>query len=368
MPIDVGAACIDRAGSAGSGSTNLEGSNPANATGTIDSVCVYAATDMSGIEFASFADEGSNSLSTNGDTNGSNLSATVAASPKTFTAAGCDFTAFAINTGEYIGAYWSGGNLEKANAGVGKWDVAGDQVPCSSVTFSWTATRVLSIYATGAEVGAPVSLTIADFASATTIADAVITRLRSLGITDLASVTTITTAAVQVIVTLGITDLASVTAITNATIGIVTPVAVTDLASSTAITNAVITRLRALGITDLASATVITNAVIGVTVPLGITDLASLTAITTAAISRLRALGITDLSSATVTTTVAIAIVTVLAITDLTSATVISAAALTRLRTLALTNLASVTTISNSLVRIVSVVIGRRMGLLVGIY
>jgi len=150
--IDVGEGCIDRSATRSPAPTYVAMGNPANATGTIDTVSVWANTNMGGIEYASFVDEGSNVLSTNGDTNGSNLTATAGECTE-HTSPG-HFSAFNINSGEYIGVYWASGALDRGTGGSGIWWITGDNIPASSVTFApGVGGEVCSLYATGTEAG-----------------------------------------------------------------------------------------------------------------------------------------------------------------------------------------------------------------------
>lgn len=152
MSIDVGSACIDRSTYQLGGFTVVAKENPANASGTIDHLCIWLSAFSSGnFDFASFADEGSNVLSTNGVAQG----LTCAVGQNEFNAPG-DFTAFDINSGEYLGYYTqaSDNRVEKTTSGSGLWRYDGaDQIPCSSVTFAVQADRACSIYATGTETG-----------------------------------------------------------------------------------------------------------------------------------------------------------------------------------------------------------------------
>ena len=151
MAIDVGPGASDRGNDNWAPSTIIDSVNPANATGTIDTCQVYAANDMSGIEYAAFIDEGSDVFSTNGDTNGSNLGGN--AGLITHTAAGDDFTAFAIATGEYLGIYYSGGSLDRDTSGGNSWKKDdNDYIPCSSQSLAGeNDADIWSIYATGTE-------------------------------------------------------------------------------------------------------------------------------------------------------------------------------------------------------------------------
>jgi len=156
MAIDVGNACTDRGTTSSSGFTAVDKANPANAAGSINSVCVYIATDASGIEFGAFTDNGSNSLTCQAGhhCSGANLSCTAAESPKTFTAPG-DFTAFSIDSGEYIGRYFTGGTWEADNSGLsGIWYLESDEISDDNTdTFTSLDNWGISLYATGTEAG-----------------------------------------------------------------------------------------------------------------------------------------------------------------------------------------------------------------------
>lgn len=153
MAIDVGPSCIDRGSASSSGFTHVLNDNPANATGTIDYICAYIVNGGTNFEVASFADEGSNTLSTNGVSG--DLGATSNATKEEWNAPG-DFTAFSINSGEYLGFYSSDATVEMdSSGGGGMWyDTRGDYIPCSSHTFEgFVSDYAISCYATGTEAG-----------------------------------------------------------------------------------------------------------------------------------------------------------------------------------------------------------------------
>lgn len=153
MAIDVGPACNVYTANYPQAITRIVKDNPANATGTIDYICIYCGgVAMENVEVASFADEGSNVLSTNGVSG--NLGTLLTDQQNIFNAPG-DFTAFNINSDEYIGCYHSSssGAIRGDQSGAGLWYKTGDQIPASSVTFTWAANYRVSIYATGTEVG-----------------------------------------------------------------------------------------------------------------------------------------------------------------------------------------------------------------------
>ena len=154
MAITLGSACLDRAGSSGTTNTFVVKENPASEAGSINVINIWAKVDggnMTGIDVASFTDEGSNVLSTNGVA--SNIGTATAGECTTFNAPG-DFTAFAIASGEYLGVTYDAGRLEYDTGGSGVWDTTADDIPASSVTFGALLTdRDYSIGGTATEAG-----------------------------------------------------------------------------------------------------------------------------------------------------------------------------------------------------------------------
>jgi hypothetical protein len=146
LAIDIGAAAIDRAGASAS-ATIVEGSNPANADGTIDTVQIYASANMSTCEAATFYVVSGNNLSTR---DYETLGAVTAGSTQTFTGLDID-----VLTGDYIGEYHPDGNIEHdLSGGTGYWRNTGyDHIPCTNQVFSWNAGRAVSLYGTGTEGG-----------------------------------------------------------------------------------------------------------------------------------------------------------------------------------------------------------------------
>lgn len=147
--IDVGSAAIDRGASTSASYTFCGKNNAANGTGTIDHCDCYISDGAPGtVDFASFVDEGSNVLSTNG----SSGAIAIADGLNEFDAPG-DFSAFNINSGEYIGGYGYSCSFDyDGSGGGGQWWTSGDRVPCSSYSFSFAADDILSIYGTGTTV------------------------------------------------------------------------------------------------------------------------------------------------------------------------------------------------------------------------
>ena len=140
--IDVGSAAIDREQNVAGPMTLIDGNNPANATGTIDTIEIYSNTIMYDTEVATFIDEGSDVFSTRD----SETLGTVSSGYRDFTGLDMD-----VSTDDDIGVYFSGGKIEK-DAGGNSWTKSADQIPCSSVTF-FTYNAILSLYGTGTESG-----------------------------------------------------------------------------------------------------------------------------------------------------------------------------------------------------------------------
>lgn len=148
--IDVGAPAIDRDSYGASAYTWIGKENPANATGTIDHIEIWA-TGNGNIEVASFEEVSENTFTTRG----SSGLLTVLTGLNIFNAPG-DFTAFDINEEDYIGIYTGTAyGVDITYSGEGMWFQSGDLIPCTNQSFNWYATATISLYATGTEGEAP---------------------------------------------------------------------------------------------------------------------------------------------------------------------------------------------------------------------
>lgn len=119
----------------------------AGGTGTIDHIEVQTSNFGTNGKFGTFSASGNNLTS--------NAYVTIAnygSGSLTFDAPG-DFTAFNVNTGDYIGQYNVAGRV--AHPSGDTWYLSGDQFPCTNATFSAYATYELALYATGATSAAP---------------------------------------------------------------------------------------------------------------------------------------------------------------------------------------------------------------------
>ena len=142
--ITIGAPVINRNSTFGTGITSVVKDNPANDTGTIDTVEMWLVDACTGVEVATFIDEGSNVLSTR---DSEAIGAVSSGSKQTFTGKDMDVAA-----GDYIGIHGSaGGKIETTRSGgAGIWYQIGDYIPASSVTFETLDAWICSLYGTGA--------------------------------------------------------------------------------------------------------------------------------------------------------------------------------------------------------------------------
>jgi hypothetical protein len=175
--ITVGTLPVNRASSL-TGSTIIEGSNPANADGIIDTAQVYPESTISDFEVATFyLVSGTNFSSRDYEAIG-----TVTAGepdPDVFTGLSLD-----ILTGDYIGCYVPSGTIEKDNSGgTCYWYRSGDYIPATNDFFVLADTRIISLYGTGTESGGgtnyPINLSVGLTASVSIDRDVTYSRATS---------------------------------------------------------------------------------------------------------------------------------------------------------------------------------------------
>lgn len=126
--------------------------NPANATGLVTLVNIWANGTCENVKVAAFTASG-NDLTTRGYASLGNL----ASGDNEFDADVGDFTPFEIRTGDYIGAYCTAaggvGIDGNATGGANVWYASGDEIPCSGVTFTLQVGREVAISAGGFQLG-----------------------------------------------------------------------------------------------------------------------------------------------------------------------------------------------------------------------
>ncbi len=141
MAFTVGSSCVDKDGTIGANTRfNVDS---ANENGTCSRVYIWAASEMTVTDIASFYDDGgANEYSTRaGYSEGLSITVTTGAC-REFTSGDGDFTAFSMTSGDYLGIYFSGGTIERStSSGNGYRYASGgdDRIPANQDTFLLTA-------------------------------------------------------------------------------------------------------------------------------------------------------------------------------------------------------------------------------------
>lgn len=141
--IDVGAAPVDRLYWVPGGATYVDKHNPANASGTLHSVKVYAHEDITDLIVGTFYITNGNTLKCR---DSEAIGDVEAGAERTFT--GLSIT---VQEGDYIGCYYSGGAIECDIEGyTGLWDIYREYIdPGDEADYSFTAGLAISLYGYG---------------------------------------------------------------------------------------------------------------------------------------------------------------------------------------------------------------------------
>jgi hypothetical protein len=144
VEIDIGSPAIDRDGKSTGGYTCILTDNPANLTGKITSIEVWANINLTDLGVATFYIVSGNTLSTR-DT--AYIGEVIAGAKRTFT------VDLDVEMGDYIGFY-TVGSLERSETGfAGYWYKIGNQIPCDNISFTPAGVaKTMSLYGTGATV------------------------------------------------------------------------------------------------------------------------------------------------------------------------------------------------------------------------
>ena len=140
--IDVGSEATDRSGSLTYGYTVVDTANPANASGKLTSIKIFAATNLSNVKVGTLYGTPTTFTSRDSHTIGS----VTAGSLQTFS--GLDI---AVEAGDFIGIYFSAGSIERDTSG-GAGSVyykTGDQFGAGAQSYSALASNAISVYGTG---------------------------------------------------------------------------------------------------------------------------------------------------------------------------------------------------------------------------
>jgi len=145
--IDIGLEAFDRENGFSTNITMISRDNPANETGTITIVEIWADEEMGGCEVATFFSTNGVILTTRDSEvvdNGNGAGVVLAGSKQTFT------VDIDVQAGDMIGLYCSSGKISFDGSGsVGMYYQAGDKIPCETTVFIAEAGYRLSLYGEG---------------------------------------------------------------------------------------------------------------------------------------------------------------------------------------------------------------------------
>ena len=147
--IIVGEPAEDKSANQGTVNTVICKGNPANDTGIITSIEIWAVTTMSGVKIATFEELAANVFTAKSSVTLANITS---GSKQTITTDSVgNPLALDITAGDFIGIWWTGGHIELGNSSgeAGFWDVAGDQTSCADKTFNFHSGYGVSLYGTG---------------------------------------------------------------------------------------------------------------------------------------------------------------------------------------------------------------------------
>lgn len=116
--------------------------NPANATGKITTIEIYAYSTLSNMKVAIFENVSGNYFTTRSI----HTIGTVTGGEKTIVPVDLNVT-----IGDFIGFIYTAGQMSYTQAGIGYWYSPGDHIPCTNTIFtSYTSSTLYSLYGTGA--------------------------------------------------------------------------------------------------------------------------------------------------------------------------------------------------------------------------
>lgn len=147
--IDIGPGAIERSSGYGEGKTVIDLTNPANDTGVLDTVEVWAYSNITGFKIGTFSGSGTSY----DDRDYATIGSVSAGSKRTFTGLSID-----VVTGDFLGVYCATGLVMLIPAGYsGLYQRSGDSFGSSSNTYSLRSGDAISIYGTGATSTATIS-------------------------------------------------------------------------------------------------------------------------------------------------------------------------------------------------------------------
>lgn len=150
--IDVGGAATDRGAGWGNGYTNIDATNPADGTGVLTSIEIWFATGVpdnaDNVKVGTLSGSPNTYTSRDYESLGDNI---LVGGKRTFTGLNCS-----VVTGDFIGAYFTGVNIEGDLTGGGGLYQSTTQVDwfdAAPHTYNLYANRIASCYGIGATSG-----------------------------------------------------------------------------------------------------------------------------------------------------------------------------------------------------------------------
>ena len=138
--IDIGNLAIIRPSGSGN-PTNVNKGNPANASGKITSIEIYAYSTIEDVKVATFYEGEANVFSTR---DYETIGTVLGGAKRTFT------VDLDVQEGDYIGMTISSGYVYQSASGMdGLWYSGSQNIPCTSETFYFLSGRGISLYGTG---------------------------------------------------------------------------------------------------------------------------------------------------------------------------------------------------------------------------
>lgn len=145
--IDIGSAAINRSSTGSPGGTVICFSNPANESGIIDTIQIFANVTMVNVEVATFFCVSGVNYSTRDN---HTIGTVTQGATRTFSGLNIE-----VEAGDYIGFYFTGGKLDGDSSGSGGRYITGDYIPCTNQPTSFLGdTSAYSVYGSGETVAA----------------------------------------------------------------------------------------------------------------------------------------------------------------------------------------------------------------------
>lgn len=119
-----------------SSGTYINKGYPALYSGAIRQVTIYAYSNLTNVQVASFYQVSSNHFTTR---DYETIGSVTAGSRKEFN------VNITVQVGDYIGIYWSSGYVGLNGSGSGVWKVGEDRIPCSNVSFTFVSGQDVSL-------------------------------------------------------------------------------------------------------------------------------------------------------------------------------------------------------------------------------